>query len=317
MFRLPSGGWVLVGLLLAMPAHAQSDKPEPDAAAKRDAATKFKAAEKAFKKHDYETAAQGFEEAYEIAPHPAALFNAAAAHQKAGKLARAANLCARYLQDAPETDSRRDKANALIAELTPKLGRVSIESPGAKEVELDGTAPDLEVTYVDPGDHVVTGRFGEKGVKREVSVVAGSLVRVVLEPPKAEQSGLEEEGAGEDPFADDTRKDQKPEKEKPLPATVFFVGAGVTAVLAGVTVWSGLDTNKARDEFDEDPTQDGLDSGRGKQTRTNVLLGGTVVAGVATATIGLFFTNWGSKKKPKTETEVGIGPGFVNVRGRF
>jgi hypothetical protein len=165
---------------------------------------------------------------------------------------------------------------------------------------------------------LVTGAFGSKGVKREVSVVAGSVVRVVLEPPRPDKGSLTEEGGEEDPFADeDARRDKKAEKEKPLSPTWFFVGGGVTAVLLGVTVWSGLDTNKARDEFDQNPTQDGLDSGRSKQTRTNVLLVGTALAGVTTATLGLFFTNWKSTKKQQSDTALGLGPGFVNVRGSF
>lgn len=320
MLRFLARRGLVLGLLMLAPSvYAQDAKPEPDAQAKKEAATRFREAEKAFKKHDYATAALAFEQAYEIAPHPAALFNAATAYQKAGNLTRAANLCARFLRDAPANDSRRDKANALISELTPKLGRVAVEASTAKDVQLDGKPPELDVTYVDPGDHFVTGKFGDKGVTREVAVVAGSLARVVLEPPRAEKSSLEEEGANEDPFASDARKDAPAEKTKPLSPTWFYVGVGATVVLGAATVWSGLDTNKARDDFDSAPTQEGLDDGRSKQTRTNVLLVGTAVAGVATATIGIFFTNWSGKKKaaPTADAQLGIGPGFVNVRGRF
>lgn len=319
MLRFLALRGVFCGLMLLAPLVYAQGKAEPDASAKKEAANKFRDAEKAFKKHDYTTAAKGFEEAYEIAPHPAALFNAATAHQKAGNLTRAANLCARYLRDAPEDDARRDKANALISELTPKLGRVAVEASGAKDVELDGKPPELDVTYVDPGDHFVTGKFGEKAVSREVAVVAGSLVRVVLEPPRAGASPLEEEGGSLDPFAGDAKRDAPAEKPKPLSPTWFFVGVGATVLLGGATVWSGLDTNQAREDFDADPTQQGLDDGKSKQTRTNVLLAGTAVAGVATAAIGIFFTNWGAKKRapPPADATLGIGPGFVNVRGSF
>jgi hypothetical protein len=311
---LATRGVFLTAVLLTPVVYAE----EPDANAKKEAAARFREAERAFKKHDYTTAARAFEEAYGIAPHPAALFNAATAHQKAGNLTRAANLCAQYLRDAPETDARRDKANALISELTPKLGRIEIAASGAKQVQLDNTTPELEITYVDPGDHFVTGKFGDKSVQREVTVVAGSLVRVVLEPPRAQES-LEEEAGNEDPFADDAKKDAPVEKQKPLSPTWFYVGVGATVVLGGATIWSGLDTNSARDDFDSNPTRAGLDDGKSKQTRTNVLLGATAVAGVATATIGIFFTNWGAKKQPPApvDARLDIGPGFVNVRGSF
>jgi hypothetical protein len=289
-----------------------------DAATKAKAAKRFKAGEKAFKRHDYATAAQAFEEAYSIAPHPAALFNAATAHQKAGQLTRAANLCARYLRDAPENDSRREKANALIAELTPKLGRVEIEDRGALEVQLDGDLPEVELTYVDPGDHLVTGKFGDKTVQRKISVVAGSLVHVALDPPKPASAP----GPNEEPDFDTKRDVEKDEtaKSKGMSPTLFYVGLGATVVLGGVTIWSGLDTNKARSDYDAHPTQAGLDDGRSKQSRTNLLLGATAVVGVGTAVVGLFLTDFSKKKaRPKAPDEVGLllGPGFVGAEGVF
>jgi hypothetical protein len=92
-------------------------------------------------------------------------------------------------------------------------------------------------------------------------------------------------------------------------------------VLAGVTVWSGIDTNKARTNFNAHPTQAGLDAGQGKQTRTNVLLGATAVVGVATAVVGLFATDWHGKptqdEHPEEHMAFGIGPGSVSLSGRF
>ena len=90
--------------------------------------------------------------------------------------------------------------------------------------------------------------------------------------------------------------------------------------MGGVTLWSGLDTNRARDEFETDPSQSALDDGQAKQSRTNLLLGATAVAGVGTAVIGLFFTNWKGSSKPKPPPEDAgliIGPSFVGARGRF
>lgn len=306
--------FVLVAAALALtaagPAMAQDSKAE--------AAQRFKEGEKAFKRHEYAIAAKAFEEAHAIAPHPAALFNAATAHQKAGDLVRAANLCARYLRDAPEDDSRREKANALIGELMPKLGRIQIKDRGAKNVQLDGKALDAETTYVDPGDHTVSGEFGDKTVQRKLSVVAGSLVKVALDPPKRESAALEEEG--DEAPAPTTEPDQAKKDDKGLSPTLFYVGLGVTAVVGGVTLWSGLDTNKARDAYDADPTPEGLDEGRAKQSRTNLLLGATAVVGVGTAVVGLFLTNWKGKPKPAPPPEDAgllVGPGFVGARGRF
>lgn len=314
------GALCLSSVLAGAPGWANASPLAPlgqlDQATKARAAAKFREGERAFKRHEYESAAAAFEEAYSIAPHPAALFNAATAHQKAGRLARAANLCARYLHDAPADDSRREKANALIGELTPKLGRIQIEDRGALDVQLDSAPSEDEVTYVDPGDHVVTGRFGDKTVQRKVSVVAGSSARVVLEPPKAADSGNEDPEPEPDDGAAPVADSKKPSKG--LSPTLFYVGVGATVVLGGVTVWSGLDTSSARDEYDKNPTQAGLDEGRSKQSRTNLLLGATGVVALGTAVVGLFFTDFEGKKRPAAaRTDVVVGPGFVGARGAF
>jgi len=287
-----------------------------DRATRAKAAKIFRKGERAFRRHNYAAAAKAFEEAYAIAPHPAALFNAAEAHEKAGELTRAANLCARYLHDAPKKDKRRRKANKLIAELTPKVGRVDIDENGADDVQIDGKTPELDVTFVDPGDHVISGSFDGKRVERRVSVVAGSLEHVLLEPPPPPEPKPEKAAA-----RPDTGHDQGKTAHGGLPPYVVYVGAGATALLAGVTVWSGIDTNKARSDFNAHPTQAGLDAGQGKQTRTNVLLGATAAVGVATAVVGLFATDWHKKptqdEHPEAHMALGIGPGSVSLSGRF
>jgi hypothetical protein len=91
-------------------------------------------------------------------------------------------------------------------------------------------------------------------------------------------------------------------------------GGGIaTLAVGGVAVWSGLDTNRARDTFDADPSQTNLDSGRDKQTRTNVLIGATAGLAVLTVATAIFLVDWGAPKP----VEVGVGPGFFTLRGSF
>lgn len=294
---------------------------EVTAAQKKEAAALFKQGEAAFKKNDFSGAATAFEAANDIAPHPAALFNAARAYERAGELAQAANLCARYLRDAPEGDKRRAKAMGMLAELRPKLGRITVIAVDADDITLDGGALALEETYVNPGDHQVAGRFGNRIARRKVNVVAGSLERVTLEPKKVESAATLDQGDEVAPEPEEP-KDVEPESSG-LSPTLFYVGLGATAVLAGATVWSGLDTNSARDDFDKNPSQDALDEGESKQSRTNLLLGTTAVVGVATGVIGAFFTDFSSKKTPKepVEDEVSfklrLAPGYFAVTGAF
>ncbi len=303
---------------LALSLAGSATAAEVTPAQKKEAAALFRKGTAAFKKHDYLAAAAAFEEANSVAPHPAALFNAAKAYERAGELAPAANLCARYLRDAPEDDKRRDKARGLLAELRPKLGRITVIAVDAEDITLNGEPLELEETYVNPGDHQVAGRFGYTKARRNVNVVAGSLERVTLEPKKAKAVATLDEELPEE----DAPPDEADDEAKGLSPTIFYVGVSATVVLAGATVWSGLDTNSARDEFDKNPTPDGLEEGESKQKRTNLLLGVTALAGVATGVIA-YFTDFSGKKPPPppeggdVALDLRIGPSYVGLIGSF
>jgi hypothetical protein len=97
---------------------------------------------------------------------------------------------------------------------------------------------------------------------------------------------------------------------------VFYIGLATTAVLGGVTTWSGIDTlnNPGTDAIDTckktpncEPAplvQEGIDH----QKRTNVLLAVTSVVGVTTGVIALFFTNWGEDSAPTEKKDARILP---------
>lgn len=94
---------------------------------------------------------------------------------------------------------------------------------------------------------------------------------------------------------------------------VFYVGAGLTAVLGGITVWSGLDTvnNPGADRVKEEcgalmqrEDCELYKEGLSKQRRTNVLIGVTAGVGVATVLIGVLATDFrGTKAAPATATK--------------
>src|SRR5262252_6073533 len=66
-----------------------------------------------------------------------------------------------------------------------------------------------------------------------------------------------------------------------LPSGVFFAGLGVTAVLGGVTIWSGVDAIRAKDALHE-PMKADEDDVRARARRTDYLLLGAGLAGLAT-----------------------------------
>jgi hypothetical protein len=89
-------------------------------------------------------------------------------------------------------------------------------------------------------------------------------------------------------------------------------GVVITAGLAGVLVWSGLDTLDGSQSYMQNPTQVALDDGRVRELRTNVLIGATAAAGLTTLVIGAFFTRWRS-----APVYASGSPGGVIVGGRF
>lgn len=292
------------------PVAASGAAASPEA--RRRAATEFRKGEQLFKAARYADAAKAFESALAIAPHAATLWNAAEAHAMAGNAPRAANLYARYRgtggsESAAELDRR-------LADLGQKLGRVRLRGRGATQVTIDGQAvdPKLEATYVDVGDHEVAADLVDGSVlRRKVSVAAGAAVTVLLEPETAPS-------APSDPRPTDATLAPDPAAGKLAP-TWFYVGLGVTAVLGVATAWSALDTRSARDDYKADPapTQEAYDAGRSKETRTNILLGATVVGAAATAAVGVFFTRWGGSRDHAARLRLEPGCASLELSSRF
>ena len=93
-----------------------------------------------------------------------------------------------------------------------------------------------------------------------------------------------------------------PLASKPFDPAVFVTGAALTAVGAGLIVWSGIDTlnNPGTEAVRQacpgsyfDPTcKQVYDTGSAHQLRTNVLIAVTSVFAATTAVVGLFFTQW-------------------------
>lgn len=96
---------------------------------------------------------------------------------------------------------------------------------------------------------------------------------------------------------------------------VFYTGVGVTAVLTGLTIWSGLDALSARNSLPGTQAQN--DSVEARARRTDALLLGTVVAAAGTAYVGLRWVEWGSSKPVEVAAQVTPTRAFVAVGGRF
>ncbi|UQA63003.1 hypothetical protein [Polyangium aurulentum] len=321
-------GWsrraALLSLLAAAACASSASIASPARAADpeaREVATRaFEEGERAFEAGDFVRAGDAFEAAHRAVPHSAPLWNAARSWQKAGEIARAATLYARYLREAPPDAPDRDAASVALAELAPRLGRIEVYAPDVEEIRIDDRPLEGPVVYVNPGTHVLEGRSRGRLLRRTEVLEAGATrsAALVEEPGPAL-------GAPITAPLPRPRPAEKPTAPRPSPPGILLpaltMGAGsATLVMTGATVWSGIDTLAARREFDANPTQDRLDSGRKRQIRTNTLLGTSLGLGALTAAAA---SAWILGLPSSVRTQVAItlpvqgGVGGVTVGGSF
>jgi hypothetical protein len=147
-------------------------------------------------------------------------------------------------------------------------------------------------------------------VRQSQSVEAGDVVSVVLVPPPAP-------GAPSPPPPAPVPERRASREWSPI---VVYFGGAVALALTGITVWSGIDTLQQKDAFDKAPTQNNLDVGRQKETRTNVLIAASAGVAALTAVTAFVLVDWhgsSEKREPAPAVQVGAGLGSLVLRGTF
>jgi hypothetical protein len=298
--------------LAAGTAAAGDDTVEDRQAAARE----FAEAQRAFGAGDFKLAAEQFEAAYKHKPHHASLWNAARARQRMGDTARAANLYARYLREAPPNARDRNTALASMQKLSPKLGQLEITSVGLEDVKVDHELAMDRVVYVNPGAHVVEAKVAgqDRIVTQPASVEAGQTQSVALVAPSNDPKPPVANPTPTPTPTPPPSTDHEREKSHGWSPAVVALGGGLTAVAGGLAVLSGLDVVNQKTAFDKDPTQANLDTGKSKQLRTNILLGVTAGLGVLTGVAAIWLVDWRSGDRT---VQVGTGFGDVRFRGTF
>ena len=277
----------------------------------------FDAGVKAYQEGDYPTALQHFREAFKYKPHPAVGLNLGLAESKNGMLLEA---IARFDEVIAHPDASDNLRKAAQREKDTVEGNLAVlmldvSSGGNVSATVDGSPMlgDPPTVRLNPGVHHMRVTEGDEvlldrkvnldlGERLRVAVQRSSEVKVVI-PPKP--------------------KPPKPKPRSGVDPVWLYASAGVTVALGAATLWSGLDTRSAYNEYERDlPTlpQDEInrrvDEGNGKETRTNVLLGVTTLAAAGTAVLGIWFVDW--EGAPESEPgNVALTPGGVLVRGRW
>jgi hypothetical protein len=195
----------------------------------------------------------------------------------------------------------------VIAEARLKLARIVVICAPACSLAVGGRAVSLtaatsQVVFTAPGRQAIEATFeGDHGVTREITVRVGDDITLPIDQPPP-RIVIQRPPPPAAPAA--------PHRPTGLSPTVVIAGGAATLVLGSLTVWSGLDTNKAHDAYVTAPSDAGWNDGRSRQLRTNVLLAGTAAAGVTTGLIAMFWTRWGS---PARTPEVAVTPAAGGV----
>jgi hypothetical protein len=304
--------------------------PATDTDARAAAKREFAAGDEAYAHGDFPGAAGHFEAAYRYAPHPAALLNAAQAWEGAKSYARAAALYAQYLREAPADAAPRSAASQALKGLAPRVAELDIAAPGLTDVGVDGRPVDGPVVYVEPGHHFVYGHKDDRVARSDFDVTAGSVTPVTLTPPPDLPTPPpvvpSPPAPSSTPDVVSPPLSAPPLETRPVPASsrgthvlppwVVIVGSAATAVGIAGTIWSGIETEQYKSTvYDPDPNAANLDAGLTRQRRTNILLGATAVAALATGAFAIWFVDWHGPGGGR----VGLGalPSAVALRSTF
>jgi hypothetical protein len=287
------------------------------------AAKAFSQAQEAMLAGDAARAADLYELADELAPSATALRNAARARLAANHDAMAATLAAELLRRYPNDKDARDVAEAILGKLGPSLAQFEITCSEDCMISLDGKATVSKprthhAFFAQPGARTVSATFdGNRQTTKQVSADAGKTMTLTLDaPPKAA-------------VAEPLVSSAPPQSTAPAPAHhgiartwlvvtgLVTVGLGVATGVEGAATLSARDDIKAAVAANDNAKATSLyDSARSTQLRTNILIGATAAAGVATVVLA-FFTDWSGKSNHELAIAPTSGGAAVAYGGHF
>lgn len=324
----------------AVPAYAAEGDSAPTPAQVRAAAEAFDRGREAYKNEDYADAAGQFESADASAPSAAALELAMRARDKAGQLDRAASLAVLALKRYPDDANISKIAPELVKRGKQELYELTVRCDEPCQLTLDGklvhgSTTTEHVLFLSPGAHTVSAGFSEdRALSKNVEATAGEGGELTfVAPAPAEPRAAAEPETEPEPL--ETEPEPAPKSEGGWSPTVFYVGAGLTALAGGITIWSGIDTqnNPGPDRVKEECVGKGescplYQEGLSKQHRTNILLGVTAGLGIGTILIAAIATDWGggsteadegtTARKVTIQPWVALGDGAaLGATGRF
>jgi hypothetical protein len=284
----------------------------------------FEAGAAAFERAEYETAAQQFQAALAQRPHAVIRFNLGLSLARLGRPKAAIEQLALVEADPDADKDLRARAERERKSAEQALARVSfrMSDPSRERIELDGAPIEVrgsEELQLDPGPHRVRVISGSSVVlDQELELSPGERVELRVGERSRRIDVVVVPEAALSPPAAPPPAPRHPQRHGVSP-TWFYASAGATLVMTGVTVWSGIDTQNALDDYERDlpglspeEARARLDHGHSLELRTNWLLAGSIALGVGTAVLGIWVVDFGEQ-----HVSLGIGPNRLALSKRF
>jgi hypothetical protein len=283
---------------------------------------------------DHGAAARAFAEADALAPKAASLEAALESAMKADDAVLGEELVERADGRAPDA-GLRTTLEAARKRFAGRTGKIKIECAGEARclVAVDGTAGDArKPIFVGAGPHAVVVQRGADRIERLVDVKADTIVVVAMNGEttsagagaSAGGSAGASAGAGAGASAGGSAGAGAGTGEAHgISSAWFYLGIGLTAVVGGTTLFSGLDAVSKHNHFASDGCAGGSSGplpadcsdrsaeGSRAQTRTNVLLAVTAGLAVTTVAVGIFAVRW----KNGAEARLTFTPSVAGASG--
>jgi hypothetical protein len=303
---------------------AAQPKPTVSAAERDQAARAYDEGATLFDRAQYAAAAQAFLRADDTLPSSDAVSSALVAARKSDDHLLVVKVAERAIARESVDAKLSAQGRQALLDAARHLARLDLGcEPEPCTITLDQVEVKSGSRYVLPGTHSVSASApGFAPADERLRLDAGVTYRVLLHPVRPGSTERPSEIAREAPpppapsaaLPGDSDRDAK----KPFSPVVVYTGAAVTAVLAALTIWSGIDTLSAKGDLSDPAPQGEIDDVKSKILRSNLLFGGTLISGALTTYAGFALVDWDRQAAPKHGTLEAVPRGaLLTFAGQF
>lgn len=312
-------GFLATMVLMTSIADARKRRRRRSVSPQRQAKRYFKKGKRHYKKERFEKAIAIFRKAYAILPHKNILLNIAICHAEMGEPVKAMVQLRVALKVAGKTAEQLldPKEYRKLLDMQKRVAILKITAPNLRAVihlngESLGTAKMDRVLY--PGSYLVEVKLDSKLMVRKTFKLAGG---------DRKSWSLQSWAPASTDAPEPARTSDSKGRRRGLHIAYVAATAGLTLVAGSAIIGTAVKTQQLKDEY----VSSGLDpkykeEGQRYRTATNVLIGVTAVAAVATVVLAIF-TDWSIFSKQETDKKTTVlpftGPGSAGLvlEGRF